>query len=233
MARLFQERQEEMIQNPLYQLSVKIRTQLQEWIPQEVIDCMVNAGMSPMQFSFYLVFETAAQWVRENLQSETKTIYESVKETYDFSPFASGKEKAEPLKDTLRDFGLRTEFMTAEMSRNHMPWNTEELKWMHKSGNAYRLTPMQLQQLYDKDTFYIKKVNELRRFRNPKHAPIDDVIAYYQSLIAHAEALRNEGDAKKRVISAINLNDFENRNISLFLYRAARCWGRGAHRYGA
>ena len=179
MARLFQERQEEMIQNPLYQLSVKIRTQLQEWIPQEVIDCMVNAGMSPMQFSFYLVFETAAQWVRENLQSETKTIYESVKETYDFSPFASGKEKAEPLKDTLRDFGLRTEFMTAEMSRNHMPWNTEELKWMHKSGNAYRLTPMQLQQLYDKDTFYIKKVNELRRFRNPKHAPIDDVIAYY------------------------------------------------------
>ena len=223
MARLFQEQQEEMIQNPLYQLSVKIRTQLQEWIPQEVIDCMVNAGMSPMQFSFYLVFETAAQWVRENLQSETKTIYESVKETYDFSPFASGKEKAEPLKDTLRDFGLRTEFMTAEVSRNHVPWNTEELKWMHKSGNAYRLTPMQLQQLYDKDTFYIKKVNELRRFRNPKHAPIDDVIAYYQSLIAHAEALRNEGDAKKCVISAINLNDFENRNISLFLYRAARC----------
>lgn len=264
MARLFQEQLKTMEQNPLYQLSIRVCNQLSDWIPESVIENMASVGMSPMQFSFYLVFETVAQWARDELQSETKTIYESVKETYDFSlfdldkgrtaptvdalqdyglrkklgvseisrnhggvethdfsSFNSNKEKAEPLKDTLRDFGLRKEFLVAEMSRNHMPWNTEELKWMHKSGSAYRLTPMQLQQLHDKDTFYIKKVNELRRFRNPKHAPIDDVIAYYQSLIVHAEALRNEDDEKKRVISAINLNDFENRNISLFLYRAA------------
>ena len=173
-----------------------------------------------MQFSFYLVFETVAQWVRENLQSETKTIYESVKDTYDFSPGASGKEKSEPLKDTLWDFCLRKDFLMAEIRRNHIPWDADKTGWMQKRENAYRLTPLQLQQLYDKESFCIKRVNELRRFRNPKHAPIDDIIAYYKKLMTHAEMCRNECEAKKRVISAINLNDFEN--ISLFLYRTAR-----------
>lgn len=222
MARLFQERQKAMEQNPLYQLSVRVRNQLQDWIPAKVLENMANAGMSPMQFSFYLVFETAAQWVRENLQSETKTIYESVKDTYDFSPGASGKEKSEPLKDTLWDFCLRKDFLMAEIRRNHIPWDADKTGWMQKRENAYRLTPLQLQQLYDKESFCIKRVNELRRFRNPKHAPIDDIIAYYKKLMTHAEMCRNECEAKKRVISAINLNDFENKNISLFLYRTAR-----------
>lgn len=221
MARLFQEQQREMIQNPLYQLSVKIRTQLQEWIPQEVIDCMVNAGMSPMQFSYYLVFEAVAQWVRDNQQSERVSIYESVN-AHDFNTIDTVTEKAEPLKDTLWDFCLRKDFLMAEIRRNHIPWDADKTGWMQKHENAYRLTPLQLQQLYDKESFCIKRVNELRRFRNPKHAPIDDIIAYYKKLMTHAEMCRNECEAKKRVISAINLNDFENKNISLFLYRTAR-----------
>ena len=221
MARLFQEQQEEMMQNPLYQLSAKIRAQLQEWIPQEVIDCMMNAGMSPMQFAYYLVFEAVAQWVRDNQQSELMSIYESVN-AHDFNTIDTVTEKAEPLKDTLRDFYLRKDFLMAEIRRNHIPWDADKTGWMQKRENAYRLTPLQLQQLYDKESFYIKKVNELRRFQNSKHAPIDDVIAYYKSLMTRAEMCRNERDAKKRVISAINLNDFENKNISLFLYRTAR-----------
>ena len=39
MARLFQERQKAMEQNPLYQLSVRVRNQLQDWIPAKVLEC--------------------------------------------------------------------------------------------------------------------------------------------------------------------------------------------------
>ena len=222
MAKFFQKRQKEMEINPLYQLSVKVRNQLYNWIPERAIEDMMEIGMSPMQYSFYLVFEIVAQWVRDDLQSETTTIYRSVKEKFDFNETVSDRGKAETLKDTLWDFELRKKFLMAEIKRSGIAEDKKELEWMQKRENAYRLSPVQLQQLYDKDDFYIKKVDEFRRFRNSKHAPIDDVIKYYESLISHAEMCRSECDVKKRAISAINLNDFENKHLSLFLYRVAK-----------
>lgn len=119
MARLFQEQLKTMEQNPLYQLSIRIRNQLSDWIPERAIENMASVGMSPMQFSFYLVFETVAQWARDELQSETKTIYESVKETYDFSLFDLDKERTTPTVDALQDYGLRKKLGVSEISRNH------------------------------------------------------------------------------------------------------------------
>ena len=221
MSRIYQEYFNEREKNPLYQISMTVGHQLRDQYSELNYDGQLAEKISLAEFSCYLVFEAVSQWVKDHLKSETTTIYRGVIAGCDtLSPI---NEKAEPLKDILYDFNLRREFMKAKMARHNILWNDEELKWMQKGNkNAYNLTPLQMQQLYDKDVFNIKRVNELRRFINPKHAPIDDVIRYYRSLISYAGKCRNEPDPKKRVIYAIKLNDFENESLSLFLYYVAK-----------
>ena len=220
-----------MESNPLVQLCQKVRDQLPNWLNETTLEVMCDGPMTPTQFVSYLVFEAVAQKERERESNETKAVYGYLQEALrnDGScPYGSDSSNSSDftvaLKNALRDLGLRKDFMAAEIKRLNIPWDVEALKWRQKENarTGYQLTKIQFQQLIDRDDFCIKKVHELRRFINPKHAPNADVIRYYDDLTSHAERCYNETDPQKRAMSAINLNDFENRNLSFFLYHVAK-----------
>lgn len=229
MARLYQEHQKHLEQNPLYQLSLSVADYIQNSLDE--IECadLFSGSMSLLDFSNYLVFESVAQDIRDKQQANTAPLHHYVQLLVDDCPNDRSivpSDIAATYKLFDRDLPLRKNFVLASVRRSNVPW-VEYLNWIKERKKrpdyrkGYRLTPLQFEQLHDRQDFFIKKVHELRRFINPKHAPIADVKAYYTSLVNHAQECLKESDPQKRVMHAINLNDFESRNPAFFLVKVA------------
>lgn len=242
MARIFQEQQKKGESNPLYGLCNKVSTRVEELIGTYAMDILYKDGiMTPTQFSYYVVFEAVAERIREEQRKEGRPVNQYLKELCQTNPNDSllakdsdGINYEDTYKKVSKIIGLRKEFMDAEICRHKLAYDSDTVQWMQKMNErsnlreGYRFTSLQFEQIHDNDDFFIKKVHELRRFINPKHAPNRDVVQYYDSLVKHAERCFAAPDARTRVTSAINLNDFENRNLSFFLYRVAKyCFEHG------
>lgn len=232
MARIYQEYLKKAEQEPISisELVLRVQNTIRILFKESDLEYFFGGLISLSEFACYLVFEAVAQDIREKL--EKMRVYEYAKSFY-----ANGVnigDESFPDSDIHnlyrgvdRDVNLRKEFLTAAITRQRVPLDEEKLKWIHdirdpsKIRYGYSFTKLQMEQLHDKDDFWIKKVHELRRFQNPKHAPNRDVKQYYESLTAHAQKSLNQSEAKDRVLAAINLNDFENHNLSFFLYHVA------------
>lgn len=177
-----------------------------------------------------LVFESVADHIRQKQKHEDAVplhshIKHSLENSFENFTWVTSEEM---LKTYSKDLDLRLNFLSAEIQRRGLSneaqiiMEHDEMKVNGNRRKGYNITPIQFQQLSDRNDLFIKKVHELRRLINSKHATNSDAIRYYASLMEHAEVCSKKSDAKERIISAINLNDFENKNISLFLYFTAR-----------
>ena len=230
MARIYREHQEKTEQNAISMLALSVQETVQTLLSEAGLGYFFGGLISLPEFVCYVVFEAVAQDIREKL--EKMRVYEYAKSFY-VNGVNIGDESFPDsdihnlYRGVDRDVNLRKEFLTAAITRQRVPLDEEKLKWIHdirdpsKIRYGYSFTKLQMEQLHDKDDFWIKKVHELRRFQNPKHAPNRDVKQYYESLTAHAQKSLNQSEAKDRVLAAINLNDFENHNLNFFLYRVA------------
>lgn len=229
MAQFYQEHLKQLEKNPLYQLSVRVENCIVDYIDEDAYMFLFSGVMTPSAFSVYLVFEAVAQDIRNNQRKDASPLYKYVKEISAKDFLGNSPDPAAINKPFQRDLALRKKFLTADAKRSRVP-RIEELEWLHSMKNqkdyrhGYTLTSLQFEQLHDRDDFFIKKTHELRRFITPKHAPAADVKRYYSSLVNHAQKCQKEIDPRKRVVYAINLNDFESRNLSFFLAKvAAQC----------
>lgn len=217
-------------ENPLYAVCDQLASQLPTLLGSHDLFSPSEDGVSYTQYAKYLIFESIAEHIRQKQRAEdSRPLHAYIRDSYEESEGAGASIVAEEaLKKVSKDLGLRMEFLSAKLKRHklsNVPDILADYEKMKTRGNrryGYHFTPIQYQQLTDRDDFYIKKVHELRRFRNAKHAPKEDVIRYYNSLFEHAKKCRNSQSVKERVIFAINLNDFENENLSLLLYCIAR-----------
>lgn len=218
-------------QNPLYQLYTFLACHLFPiYCGKESYSLFCDERIPYLEFMKYLVFEAVAEDVRQMQQTQdTLPLHSIIKHSIENTPGATYQtDSEEELKKQSKELGLRLDFLSAEIQRHGLPEDsailTEHQDMMKRNNRrkGYRITPIQFQQLTDKDDFFIKKVHELRRFISSKHAPNSDVIRYYDSLMKHAQDCSRAQAAMDRVISAINLNDFENKNLPIFLYYTAR-----------
>jgi len=180
MARLYQEHQKRLEENPLYQLSLSVADYIQNSLDEIECAYLFSDSMSLLDFSNYVMFEAVAQDIRDKQQANTAPLHHYVQIFVDDCPndrsiVPADIEATYKLFD--RDLPLRKDFLLAVIRRSNVPWD-EYLNWMQKIKKrsdyrkGYRLTPLQFEQLHDRQDFFIKKVHELRRFINPKHAPI-------------------------------------------------------------
>lgn len=227
MARFYREYQEAREQNPL----LKIYTNLYQIILQEAetlgAEFLFDGIMSASQYTCYLLFESVAQKMRNTLEAEAVSIHGYLSHFSEDDPFILG-DYLVAAKRVSNDFSLRKDFHFAEIGRLSLPLDSEitlEYQKMRDRSalhGGYNLTLFQLEQLHDQHDFCIQRKNRFRQFQSSKHTTNNDVIAFYASLVEHAQNCKVQNDIKLRVIQAVNLNDFENKNICVFLYHLAR-----------
>ncbi len=224
MSRIYQEYQESLNANPL--------AHLYKIVCQEIthdLGCsgLLDGVMSAYQYAYYLLFEAVAQKLKDEAVSDATSIHSYLSSLPEDDSFLGG-DITNAAKVVSYDFALRKEFHFSELTRLGIPFDVEIAKEYQKMGDrsflhdGYKLTRFQLEQLHDKEDFTIKKVNEFRQFRSSKHTKNEDVIAFYDVIIEHVKKCKAETDVKMRVIQAINLYDFENKNIPMFLYHTAK-----------
>lgn len=195
-------------------------------------DCsnLFSGPISIPKFAYYVLFEAVAERIREKLRDEPQSLHAYISLLDENDDLIKGYE--DPYDQISTDLQLRKEFLLSELARFDLERNTEKITWVDKMENrsnlrnGYGFTLLQLKQLHDKNKLSIQKKNRFRQFSSDSHVKKtvvqERIIQYYTSLKSYAEECKAELDVKLRVINAINLNDFESRNICMFLYHTAQ-----------
>lgn len=226
MARFYREYQESMERNPLSQVYDSLCQAIRQELKTYGAESLLDGVMSISQYAGYLLFEAVAQRLRETSKEDASSIHSYLSQLPEDDPMVFDGIVS-VAKQVSNDFALRKDFLLAEISRLHLPIDSETVleyqKMRERSAlhGGYRLTPVQLEQLHDRASLWIQKKHRFRQFRSSKHTTNEDITQFYDLLIQHAQACKRETDIAKRIIRAINLNDFENKNICMFLYRVA------------
>lgn len=192
-----------------------------------MLDCSDSIPLKFDDFLSFVIFEVIAKDFKS--KATTRSLRQNIK--LDAERNGTTIDEADILnkeKFYSSKLSIFLKAREAEMARLKIPDNpayklsSAGMKDRDNLKEGYELSRIQFLQLVDENDLKIKKVHELRRIANSHHSDAIDAAKNFYSDMEKVCVKRSEiSDIEDRITYAINLDDFENKNLVDICYRIA------------
>lgn len=193
---------------------------------KEILDCSDNTSLKFEDFISFVIFQIIAQKMK--LEAPIYSLRQHIKNQAQREGIsADASYILEKEKFYSRKLPIFLEAREAEMSRLKTPdipaykLSSGIMKGRENLKDGYILTRFQFLQIRDECDFHIKRVHELRRFINSRHSSRSDITGFYADLKRVSDVRSETLDIEDRIAYAINLDDYENKNLIAICYHIA------------